>query len=124
MTVNDKIVVYRTIYSILNGFNVSHIFDVALKHPYRQKKNVPSFRALFSNDNIFLYRTTDFYLFIFFLLLLHQFYSHKSDGANEIGEKTIKLHCLSERNIQCFMDPPFDLQPIECTISITSSVSK
>lgn len=65
MTVNDKIVVYRTIYSILNGFNVSHIFDVALKHPYRQKKNVPSFRALFSNDNIFLYRTTDFYSFFF-----------------------------------------------------------
>lgn len=121
MTVNDKIVVYRTIYSILNGFNVSHIFDVALKHPYRQKKNVPSFRALFSNDNIFLYRTTDFY---FYFLLLLQFYSHKSDGANEIGEKTIKLHRLSERNIQCFMDPPFDLQPIECTISITSSVSK
>lgn len=63
MTVNDKIVVYRTIYSILNGFNVSHILDVALKHPYRQKKNVPSFRALFSNDNIFCIEPPIFILF-------------------------------------------------------------
>lgn len=104
-------------------YSISRIFSMLPSNPLIDRRKTFVHFALYSLMITFFCIEPPIFIFIFFFSCF-SFILIKVMVPTKSVKKTIKLHRLSERNIQCFMDPPFDLQPIECTISITSSVSK